>query len=374
MTHVPNDKVRLLPMVIAFAAALATANVAVPTRAQEAPSVIVTAVAERDVTPQFEYVGRVEAVETVDLRARVDGFLESRNFREGSEVKQGELLFVIEKASYNVTVQERQADLAVAEANLKNSESNYKRKKTLADQRNVSVANLDEALATLEIDKANVLKAKAALQQAELNLSYTEIRSPIAGKISRSTYSVGSLVGSNSEPLATITSIDPVHVVIAVSEKQLIAVRKRGIDLKKPPVTPSLVLGDGSIYDGSGDFDYLAPSVDQTTDTITARAVFANPNHVLLPGQFVSVIVRDKTKISKVVVPQSAVQQDSQGHFVLVVDRENKVELRRITTGHQNGLDWVIEEGLASGEKVIVQGIQKVRPDMAVKPVLQTGS
>ncbi len=373
MPHGLSNKVCLFSFITGLIALMAASHI-LPANAQGLPSVIVAAVIERDVTPQFEYVGRVEAVETVDLRARVEGFLESRNFREGTEIKRGQLLFVIEKATYNVAVLEREADLAVAEANSKNSESDFKRKKTLADRGNLSTASLDQARATREIDRANVLKAKAALQQAKLNLSYTEISSPIAGKISRSTYSVGSLVGTSSDPLATITSVDPVHVVIAVSEKQLIDVRKRGIDLENPPVTPSLVLTDGSPYPVSGKFNYLEPSVDQTTDTITARAVFANPDRVLLPGQFVSVIVREKIEVTKLVIPQSAVQQDSQGHFVLVVDRENKVELRRITTGHQNDMDWIVEDGLASGERVIVQGIQKVRPNMAVNPVLQTGS
>jgi len=339
--------------------------------AQELPGVIVAPVTLQDVTPQFEYVGRVEAVETVDLRARVEGFLESRNFREGSEIDVGDLLFVIEKETYEVTVLEQEADLAVAQATLTNSEADFKRKSALADRGDVSIAVLDQARATLDIDKANVLKAKAALRQARLDLSYTEIRSPIAGKISRARYSVGNLVDPNSEPLATITSVDPVYVVIAVSEKQLIDARKRGIDLDNPPVSPSLILTDGSPYPVEGSFEYLEPSVDQTTDTITARAIFPNPNRLLLPGQFVSVVVRQKANLTKLVIPQSAVQQDNRGHFVLVVDRENTVELRRITVGQQTDMNWVVESGLAKGERVIVQGIQKVRPDMKVSPVLQ---
>ena len=338
--------------------------------AQDQPSVIVAPAVMMDVTPQSEYLGRVEAVETVDLRARVEGFLESRNFQEGAEIDSGELLFVIEKETYEVVVLEREADLAVAQATLKNSDADYKRKSTLAERGDISAASLDQARATLEIDRANVLKAQAALRQANLDLSYTEIRSPIAGKISRATYSVGSLVDPNSEPLATITSIDPVYVIIAVSEKQLIGARKRGIDLDTPPVTPSIKLTDGSSYPVEGNFDYLDSSVDRTTDTIVARAVFPNPDRVLLPGQFVSVVVRQKLKKSKIVVPQSAVQQDSRGNFVLVVDRENKVELRRVSVGDQVEMNWVVEEGLTIGENVIVQGIQKVRPNTLVNPVL----
>ncbi|MBT5455309.1 MAG: efflux RND transporter periplasmic adaptor subunit [Rhodospirillaceae bacterium] len=342
--------------------------------AQNAPGVIVAPAMERDVTPQFEHVGRVEAVETVELRARVQGFLEKRNFREGSEIEKGALMFIIEKAPYEVVVQERKADLAVAEATRKNAESDFKRKSSLVKRGNVSRASLDESRSLLEGGRATVLKAQSALREARLNLSYTEIRSPIAGKISRARYSVGNLVGSNSDPLATVTSVDPVYVTIAISEKQLINARKKGIDIDNPPVAPSLILTDGSRYPHGGNFDYLAPSVDQTTDTVVARAVFPNPKRVLLPGQFVTVIVREKIAVTKLAVPQSAVQQDSRGHFVLVVGRKNKVELRRITVGPQIERDWVVENGLASGERVITQGLQKVRPDMIVNPVLRKGS
>lgn len=342
--------------------------------AQAVPGVIVAPAMARDVTPQFEYVGRVEAVETVDLRARVEGFLEKRSFREGTEIEKGALLFVIEKAPYEVVVDERSADLAASEATLKNAEADFRRKSELVRRGNVSRASLDESRAALDSARATVLKTRAALRQAQLDLSYTEIRSPIAGKISRARYSVGNLVGPNSEPLATVTSIDPIYVTISISEKDLIDARKNGIDLDNPPVAPSLILTDGSRYAQGGNFDYLAPSVDQTTDTVVARAVFPNPKRILLPGQFVTVIVRQKIAISKLTVPQSAIQQDSQGHFVLVVGRENKVGLRRITVGRQVGQDWVVENGLASGERVITQGVQKVRPEMTVNPVTRNGS
>lgn len=337
--------------------------------AQDLPSVIVAPAAVRDVTPQTEYVGRVEAVDTVDLRARVEGFLEKRSFREGIEVEKGALLFVIEKAPYKIVVQERQADLASAEATRKNAQADFKRKSSLVKRGNVSLASLDESRANLDAVRASVLKAKAALQQARLNLSYTEIRSPIAGKISRARYSVGNLVGPTSEPLAAVTSVDPIYVTMAISEKESIDVRKRGINIDNPPVVPSLILADGSRYSHDGRFDYLAPSVDRTTDTIVARAVFPNPKRLLLPGQFVTVVVRQKIAVSKLAVPQSAVQQDNRGHFVLVVDRAKKVVLRRVTVGRQVDSDWIIEDGLASGEIIIVQGIQKVRPNMTVQPV-----
>ena len=333
------------------------------------PSVLVRAVQERDVTPQFEYVGRVEAVETVDLRARVQGFLQEKNFREGSIVKKGQTVFVIEKAPYEVVVDQRKADLAGAEASLKKSELELARKEQLVKETFASKADLDTAVADAANAKASVLQAQAALRSAELDLSYTDVMSPIEGRISRAKYTVGNLVNTNSEPLARVTSIDPIYVTVAISEKELIQARRQGIDVDNPPVAPFLVLADGSKYPHGGRFDYLDTEVQQTTDTLTARAVFPNPEALLVPGQYVKVIIRQKQPLSALVVPQSAVQKDQKGPFVLVVNRANKVELRYVQTGQQVETDWVVSEGLAKDERVIVQGIQKVKPDMEVKAV-----
>ena len=352
---------------------LAAVLIAVPLAAQEqpaeAPSVVVTTAERRDVTPSFSYVGRVEAVESVDLIARVEGFLQERNFREGGNVKQGDLLFLIEQAPYEITVQERRADLAGAQATLKNAEDDYARKEALLKRKNVSEAARDLALAAPGIARAAGQQAQAALRRAELDLSYTEVVSPIDGRISRATFSVGNFIGPTSGALATVTSIDPIYVTISVTEKDLIDARRRGIDLDNPPVAPSLLLSDGSAYEHAGEFDYLDPSVDRATDTVTARAIFPNPDRVLLPGQFVSVTVRQKLPVSQIVIPQVAVQEDQQGFFVLVVDRGNQVAIRRVTLGDQIETDWIVLDGLAEGERLVVQGLQKIRPDMVVNPV-----
>lgn len=347
----------------------------VPASAQSSggavPSVVVARVAERDVAAQFNYVGRVEAVDTVELRARVEGVLEEQNFLDGGDVLQGDLLFVIEKAPYQAVVQQREAELAAVRASLVNAEADFKRKSELVRRGNVAKATVDQSRAQLGIAKADVLKAQAELRRAQLDLGYTEIRSPIAGQIGRSTYSVGNLVGPSSDPLATVVSMDPIYVTIAISEEQLLMARKQGIDLENPPVRPFLTLSDGSAYEFPGDFDYLSPQVDRSTDTVLGRAVFRNPDRVLLPGQFVQVVVRHKEQELGLSIAQSAVQQDSRGYFVLVVDRANKVEVRRIQVGQQIDTDWVIEEGLVSGERVIVRGLQKVTPGAEVNPVEQ---
>ena len=340
----------------------------------EPPSVVVAAVERRDVTPGFSYVGRVEAIETVELVARVEGFLEQRNFREGGDVKAGDLLFLIEQAPYQIAVEQREADLAGASATLKNAEEDFTRKEALVKRKTLARSALDQARAALGAARAAVQQAQAALRRARLDLSYTKVISPIAGRISRATYSVGSFVRPNDGALATVTSIDPVHVNIAVTERDLLQVRRQGIiDLDNPRVAPSLLLSDASAYEHVGEFNYLDPGVDQATDTILARAVFPNPGRVLLPGQFVTVIVRQKQPVSAVVIAQAAVQEDQQGYFVLVVDRANRVAIRRITLGEQIDTEWIVSDGLAEGERVVVQGLQKIRPDMIVNPVGERG-
>ncbi len=333
------------------------------------PSVTVHAIQEKDVTPQLSYVGRVVAKDTVDIRARIQGILESKHFLEGGRVEKGQLLFTIEKEPYEIVVAQRQAELAGAEARLVKAKADFKRKSDLVGRDVVSQAVLEDSRANMLTGEADVQKAKAALRAAQLDLSYTDIQSPVDGRINIATYSVGSLVDPSSEPLATVVRTDPIHVKIGVSEKQLIAVRRRGVDLKNPPVAPKIQLSDGSQYDHAGRFDYLAPNVDRGTDTIVARAIFPNPKEVLLPGQFVSVIIRPKQKQRSIVVPQVAVQRDSKGYFVLVIDRQNRVEVRRIETKRQDETDWVVASGLVTGERVIVDGIQKVRPAMVVNPV-----
>ena len=335
----------------------------------DAPSVIVAAVERRDVTPSFFYVGRVEAAETVDLVARVEGFLERRDFREGSDVAKGDLLFLIEQAPYRIAVEQREADLAGAQATLNNARGDFARKQALVERKTLARSSLDEARAALGIARAAVQQAQAALRRVRLDLSYTEVTSPIAGQVGRAAISVGSFVRPGDGALATVTSTDPIHVIIAIPEKDLIEARRQGIDLENPPIAPSLLLSDGSAYKHAGEFDYLNPSVDQATDTLLARAVFANPERVLLPGQFVTVIVRQKQPVSAVVIPQAAVQKDQQGHFVLVIDRADRAVIRRVVLDEPTGTEWVVSEGLAEGERVVVQGLQKIRPDMVVNPV-----
>jgi len=331
------------------------------------PAVVISPVKMQNITPQFEYVGRVEAIEKVELKARVNGYLLKKHFNEGFDVEKDQPLLSIEQAPYLTIVKQRQADLASAKASRTNAQAALKRNLDLRKRGAVSAADLDQAEANKLVAEAQVLQAKAALEAAELDLSYTEISSPINGKISRLLITEGNLVGNN-QTLATVTNMDPIYVTMSVSEKNMLDARRQGINLKNPPVQPILRLSDGSMYPQKGEFDYVDTSVNLQTDTILIRAQFPNPNGLLLPGEFVHVLVEPKEKQQAPVVAQSAVQKDQQGYFVLVVGQDNMVELRRVQLGQQQEGGWVVESGLVPGEQVIVSGLQKVRPGTAVNP------
>jgi membrane fusion protein (multidrug efflux system) len=334
-----------------------------------APSVIVQTVKMQDVTPSFQLVGRIEAQNKVDIRARVSGFLTKRAFDEGAEVNEGQLLFEIEPDIYLLQVQENEAGLASAKANLSQAKAAFKRQQNLKKRGAASQADFDKVQAEQLVAQANVLKAQVELKKSQLNFSYTNIHSPIKGRVSRAKYSVGNLLDSNSEVLTTVTSMDPIYVTLAVSEKSMLAARRRGIDLKNPPVAPTLKLSDGSLYRHLGHFNYVDTAVNTSTDTILVRAEFANPDGVLLPGELVQVVITDKKKLERLVVKQSAVQKDKQGYFILAVDGNNKVSIKRITVGQQIDGQWEVLTGLVAGEKVIIEGLQKVGAGGNVNPV-----
>lgn len=354
----------LTALLITAAASLACADDSRPL-----PAVVVQQVSETEVKESFRMVGRIEAAAKVDLLARVSGFLEQRMFTEGKMVAAGDPLFLIEPATYEIAKQQAEAELAGARAGLKNTEAQLARNRTLRKRGAVSQSQLDLSVAERDQARANVLKAEAGLRAAQLDLDYTLVKSPIAGRIGKAHYSNGNLVGPNSSKLATVVQLDPIYVELSVSEKDMIQARRDGLTIDNPPVAPSLELSDGSAYEHPGAFNFVNPEVDTNTDTIRVRATFPNPDGVLLPGQFVHVAVQSKQAERVISVPQSAVQKDREGFFVLSVNKDNKVELRRVKMGEQFEGRWRVEHGLMKGERVIIQGLQKARPGTVVKPV-----
>jgi membrane fusion protein (multidrug efflux system) len=325
-------------------------------------------VAATDVKPTTSFTGRVEAMFKVDLRARVDGFLQKRLFREGADVKEGDLLLVIEKGLYQSAVDQAKAAIVTAEATLKLADIEVGRQTELFSRNVGAQARVDEVTAKQGEARGTLLAQKAALEKAELQLSYTDITAPISGRIGRENISVGNFVGPNSGTLATIVSQDPIYVTFPVSQREILAVRKQQGGLKPEEYLVHLQLADGTRYAASGKLNFLDVTVNQGTDTVQVRALFSNPNRILVDGQVVTVIVELDKGESVVQIPQHAFQLDQSGAFVLVLDKDNKVQVRRIELGAFVGMNVNVAKGLNSGETIVTEGIQKVRPGQAVQP------
>jgi membrane fusion protein, multidrug efflux system len=336
------------------------------------PTVSVTAVANRQVTETGDFVGRVTAIDKVDIVARVAGFIETRNFTEGQSVKTGDLLFRIEQDTYKAAVDQQAANLAKAKATEANAALQLQRGQELIKNQNIPQATVDQRAADEQSAQADVLQAQALLEQAQINLGYTEIRAPIDGRIGLATFTVGNLVQPTSGTLATIVSVDPIYVIFQASERNIIAYKRRVAESadKNPQVVLHIKMPDGSEYPHPGVTNFLDVQVDSNTDTVAVRAQVPNPDGVLIPGGIVGVTTERGQPEAALVVPQSAVQLDQAGHFVLVVDDAKKVELRRVTTGVEQGRDVVVIKGLKEGELVIVEGVQKVRPGQVVAPTV----
>ena len=333
-------------------------------------AVTVAAAAHQPITDSAQFQGRVVAVDSVDLRARVTGFLDKRLFTEGQDVKKGDLLLVIEKAPFQAAVEQQRAVVAQDQANLDNANIQLARAEKLVANHNTPQATVDDRRAQAEASKAELMGAQAALHVAEINLGYTDIKAPIDGRIGVSIYTVGNLVEPASGALATIVSQDPIYVTFPVSSRQLLEARRqaaaKGIDLTKFVVHATLP--DGSTYPQPGRVDFLDIRVDRGTDTRLVRAQFPNPERFMVPGQFINVTVDAAQPQEMVVVPQSALQFTQAGASVLIVDGDSKVQVRKVKTGQMVGQGMVIASGLKAGERVIVEGAEKVKPGQVVAP------
>jgi membrane fusion protein (multidrug efflux system) len=329
------------------------------------------AVTEEVVNPPAEYVGRVEAVQAVDLRARVEGYLEQVKFKEGGNIHAGDLLYLIEQAPYEAAVAEARAKVARAEASLRNARQYLERVRAVRAGA-VSATDLDASVSAELEAKAQLQEEEANLKKAELDLGYTTIIAPINGRIGRTAYTQGNLVGPNSGRLARIVQLDPIRVVYSVSENDSMVTRMANAGSKQKErcrLVFRIRLPGGQMYPVEGRIDFVDNEVEPNTGTIAIRAVFDNEGGVLLPGQYVTVLVSCGEGRRLPVVSQSAVLQDREGRYVFVLDDQNRVQQRRITTGAALGTDWVVASGLVAGETIISQGVQKVRPGQTVKPV-----
>jgi membrane fusion protein (multidrug efflux system) len=331
------------------------------------PAVTVVKVESKDLRPSVSFSARVEALQKVDLLARIQGFLEKQNFTEGASVKTGELLYVIEQAPYQAKVSAAEASVAVAAARLDRTEIELKRQTTLVSKEAAAQTKLDDARTARNEAKGQYDKLIAELEQAKLQLSYTEIRAPIDGRIGKSLLSVGSFVNPQSGTLATIVQQDPIGVVFPVSQRDLLAVReKMGDKAKLNEHTVYVEIGKGKRYQYPGKVDFLDVGVNTGTDAVNVRATFPNPQGLLVDGQLVTAVVESESAEPTLVVPVNAIQIDQSGTFVLIVNSEKKIEVRRVELLRQDANFIAIAKGLSAGDLVVTEGVQKVRPGQAV--------
>lgn len=331
-----------------------------------APAVLVAPATMRNISRGQEFVGRIRAVDRVDIRARVTGVLGPRQFRDGDNVTEGQVLFLIEPAPFEAAVAERRAALAGAQATQRTAQLQVERGRDLVQSRTIPQAQQDEREATLLRAQADVQMAEAKLQDAEINLSYTRITSPIAGRIGDAAVSPGALVGPDSGVLVTVVRQDPLWVTFNVSQRQILAIRR--VESNNNDVVARLRLADGSTYEHTGRIDFIGVQADGNTDTIPVRASFPNPNRLLADGMSVRIRVEAATPEQMLTIPQSAIAVDQAGQYVLVVGQGNRAELKRIRAEAQRDGTAIVREGLQAGEQVIVQGQARVRPGMVVAP------
>src|SRR4029450_9505370 len=329
-----------------------------------APAVGVRLVTMKGVSQSFEFVGRIKATDKVEVRARVEGFLDKVLFREGQDVKAGDLLYQIEKVQFQAALDQAKANVTVAEATLTNAKLEKERSLERPKRNFSPQSDVDQKKAAMDTAAGRVMQLKAALTQAQVNLDYTDIRAPIDGRIGRTAYTVGNLVNPASGVLATIVSQDPIYVLFPVSVRDLELIReaRRHADGGLAKIEIRVRLSSGNESPQRGVWDLTDPQVDQQNDTLMMRAVIPNPDGQLIDGAFGTAVIQERQEEPRLVVPQVALQIDQSGYYVLVVDDQHKVGQRPIQTGPNEDTDVVINSGLREGENVIVDGIQKVRP------------
>lgn len=345
-----------------------------------APEVSVQTVTPVTAPGNYEFIAQTAASRTVEIRARVQGFLLKRHFEEGGHVNEGDMLFTIDPRSFEANVQIARAQLAQAKAQLALAESNLVRVKEGVEKGGIAQADLDRAQAQRDQSVAEVKLSEARVVNAELELSYTKIVSPVSGTIGRAEKQEGALVDSGANSLlATSQQVDPIYVNFNVSERDVLKWRSDvatgRIKLVSEKHLPTqITLSDGTVFESPGSINFVDVKVDPDTGTAMIRAEFPNPKLRLMPGQFVKLKILGVERPNVLTVPQEAVLNTPNGTFVLMVDADGKAERRPVTLGDWLGSDWVVDAGIKAGERVIVDNLQKVQPGMPVRIVGTEGA
>jgi membrane fusion protein (multidrug efflux system) len=344
------------------------------------PAVGVVRATREAVTETSEFIGRIQAVDRVALTARVTAFLDQRLFIEGTEVKEGDLLYRLEQPPFLAAVAQQEAAVADASSRLANANIQLARAQSLLNTPAGQRSTVDDAVAAQRSQAAQLAGAQAQLRIAQINLAYTEIHAPVSGKISRTNITVGNVVSPGVGPLTTIVSQDPMYVLFPIAVRAEIDLEKRYADKGgMSAVVIRIRLPDGSLFGQTGTIDYIEPSVQATTDTILMRGKIANPplkpiepgkpvDRPLIDGEFVTVLVEGIEPVEALGIPRAAVLSDQQGDYVYLVDSQNHVEQRRVQLGQSTASTAVIMAGLKEGDMVVLEGIQRVRPGIQVVP------
>jgi len=340
------------------------------------PEVAVMEVKPQRIAITTELPGRTSAYLIAEVRPQVGGIIQKRLFAEGSDVKAGAVLYQIDPATYQAASDSAKAALARAEANVTSIRFRAERYKELVEIRAVSRQEYDDATAALKQAEAEIAAGKAAVETARINLAYTRVTAPIAGRIGKSSVTVGALVTAGQGiPLATIQQIDPVYVDVTQSSASLLRLQQSMASgaLKRDNANRAkvrLILEDGTPYSLEGTLQFQDVTVDSTTGSVILRIVFPNPKGVLLPGMFVRAVLEEGVNEQALLIPQQGVSRDPKGNPVaLIVDAEGKVQQRMLTLDRPIGDKWIVSAGLVPGDRVIVEGVQKVRPGTSVKVV-----
>lgn len=341
------------------------------------PEVSVVETVAQDVPLYLEFVGEVAGMKDIAIRARVEGFLEGLHFQEGSEVKEGDPLYTLESQPFEEKVATRMSAVAEQETILAKTKGDLDRIRPLADINAVSKSDLDEAVAAYEATLSSLEAAKANLRAAKIQLSYTKIKSPINGIIGKTKAKVGDFVGKDPNPviLNTVSRIDTILVTFFITETQYLTIarylaKEKQATLEDREANLELILIDGSVYEHKGRADFINREVDATTGAMLIQASFPNPEKLLRPGLFARVRAQARVVKDAILIPQRCVMELQGLYNVYVVDAENKVSIREVTAGPKVDSFWLIEKGLKPGEKIIYEGIQKVRDGATVNPTL----
>jgi RND family efflux transporter MFP subunit len=337
------------------------------------PAVEVTDVSLAPVASEFEFVTRTRASEDTDIRARVTGNLIERNFAEGQVVEAGSLMFRIDPRPYQAALNVARAELSQAQAAVEVADRNLKRGIELEPNGFISAAEMDQLRGQYDGAVASREAAAAAVEKAEIDLDFTEIRAPFTGTAGRSELSIGDLANPMAGPLVTLVQLDPMLADFDVNEQALaenmrLNQERLAQGLEPYVFIPRLRLVTGDTYAYPGEIDYASNRINPSTGTVTVTARFPNPEGLLIPGQFARIVVQRGDEEMLLMIPQQSVLADMQGRYVYVVDANDVVVRRNVSLGRRQGVNWTVESGIDEGERVIVNGIQKVRPGMQVEP------